>query len=275
MAMHNLDFLAACRWLDDNYLNRIVAEPRSRRQPPTIQQTLPVSIVQSSSHCTDPEVYGWILDQSPLSESGRVYLQGRAFSAETIAHFQVGQIGDRTSLLRRALSTFGMPRLEKAGLVMQGRHGPLLCLPSNYLLFPFLQENTVTYLQARRPDDGKEYRWFCPTKLLPPTYNLDALAKPGSTITICEGITDVLSAYELGMLPIGLLGAMRDLGPDVIERLVGRNVAIFADADRSGRSLAKRLSERLSARGITVVTKKLPPEVNDLNDFLRSRRGIS
>lgn len=106
-------------------------------------------------------------------------------------------------------------------------------------------------------------------------YNLDALAKPGSTITICEGITDVLSAHELGMLPIGLLGAMRNLGTDIIDRLIGRNVAIFADADRSGRSLAKRLSDRLAARGITVVTKQLPPEVNDLNDYLRSRRGIA
>jgi DNA primase len=274
MAMDNLDFLAACRWLDDNYLNSISAQPRSRRRPSTIQQTLPVP-VQSSSHGMAPEVYGWILDQSPLSASGRAYLQRRAFSAETIAHFRVGQIGDRTSLFRRALSAFGMPRLEEAGLVMQGRYGPLLCLPSNYLLFPFLQDGTVTYLQARRADDGKEYRWFCPAKLLPPPYNLDALAKPGSTITICEGITDVLSAHELGMLPIGLLGAMRNLGTDIIDRLIGRNVAIFADADRSGRSLAKRLSDRLAARGITVVTKQLPPEVNDLNDYLRSRRGIA
>ena len=85
----------------------------------------------------------------------------------------------------------------------------------------------------------------------------------------------MLSAHELGMQPIGLLGAMRDLGPSVIDRLVGRNIAIFADADRSGYGLAKRLSRRLAARGITVVTKKLPPEVNDLNDYLRSQRGIS
>lgn len=272
MAMYDLDFLAACRWLDDNYLNSFNAPPRSRRRSPTIQKNFSVS-AQSSSHGVDPEVYGWMLDQSPLSEDGRAYLQRRAFSDETIAHFRVGQIGDRTGLFRRALSTFGMPRLEEAGLIMQGRYGPLHCLPSNYLLFPFLQDGSVTYLQARRADDGKEYRWFCPAKLLPPPYNLDALAKPGSTITICEGITDVLSAHELGMLPIGLLGAMRDLEANTIDRLIGRNVAIFADADRSGRSLAKRLSDRLAARGITVVAKKLPPEFNDLNDYLRARRG--
>lgn len=276
MAMNNLDFLAACRWLDESYLNNISTQPRSRRRPSTIQKTLPAPApAQSSSHRVDPEVYGWILDQSPLSTSGRVYLQRRAFSPETIAHFRVGQIGDRTSLFRSALSAFGMPRLEEAGLVMQGRYGPLLCLPSNYLLFPFLQGDIITYLQARRADDGKEYRWFCPAKLLPPPYNLDALAKPGSTITICEGITDVLSAHELGMHSIGLLGAMHDLGTDIIDHLIGRNVAIFADADRSGRSLAKRLSDRLAARGITVVSKQLPPEANDLNDYLRSRRGIA
>lgn len=274
MTMNNLDFSAACRWLNDNYLRSTGAVPRSRLPRSNHQQPLPV-LVQPSTHGFDPEVYGWILDQSPLGESGRAYLQQRAFSAETITHFRVGQIGERAALFRRALSTFGMARLDQAGLVMQGRYGPLLCLPSNYLLFPFLQDGTVAYLQARRADGRKDYRWFCPAKLLPPPYNLDALAQSGSTITICEGITDVLSAHELGMLPIGLLGAMRDLEPYIIDRLIGSNIAIFADADRSGRGLAKRLGGRLAARGITVVTKKLPPKVNDLNDYLRSRRGIA
>lgn len=274
MAMDSLDFSAACRWLNDNYLNSANAPSRSRRPRPITQQTMPAS-VWPSTHGFDPEVYSWILDRSPLAESGKAYLQRRAFGAETIAHFRVGQIGDRTALFRRALTTFGMTRLDRAGLVMQGRYGPLLCFPSNYLLFPFLQDGRVIYLQARRADDRADYRWFCLAKLLPPPYNLDALVESGSTITICEGITDVLSAHQLGMLPIGLLGAMRDLGPDIIHRLIGRNVAIFADADRSGRGLAKRLSGRLAARGITVVTKRLPPEVNDLNDYLRLRRGIA
>lgn len=274
MAMDDLDFLAACRWLNDKFLIGTGAPTRSSHLRLIDQQTSRTDM-QSSDHCFDPEVYGWVLDQSPLGENGRAYLERRAFGAETVARFRVGQLGDRSRLFRRAQSTFGMARLDRAGLIRQGRYGPLLCLPPNYLLFPFLRGETVVYLQARRPDDRKDYRWFCPAKLLPPPYNLDALDQAGSTITICEGITDVLSAHELGMLPIGLLGAMRDLEPDLIERLIGRNVAIFADADRSGRGLAKRLSARLAARGITVVTKKLPPGVNDLNDYLRLQRGIA
>ena len=175
MAMDNIDFSAACRWLDAHYLNRTVA-PARPRSPQSINQQYSSVAEESSPYAFDPEVYGWILNQSPLAESGRDYLRQRAFSADTIAHFRVGQIGERTALFRRAMSKFGMARLDGAGLVMQGRYGPLLCLPSNYLLFPFLQEGTVAYLQARRADDGKDYRWFCPAKLLPPTYNLDALA---------------------------------------------------------------------------------------------------
>ncbi|MFC3786172.1 DNA primase [Sphingopyxis italica] len=274
MAMNSIDFAPACRWLNDNYLSGNGALSRSRAPRLKSTETLPVS-VQPSSHRVDPEIYGWILDQSPLTESGRSYLQRRAFSAETIAHFQIGQIGDRATLWRSAIATFGMARLDGAGLVIEGRYGPLLCFPSQYLLFPFLQDGSVVYLQARRTDDQKQYRWFCPAKILPPPFNLDALGKPGPTITVCEGITDVLSAHELGMLPIGLLGATRELEPQIIDCLIGRNVAIFTDADPAGRGLAKRLRDRLAARGISVVTKNLPPEANDLNDYLRSRRGIT
>lgn len=272
MAMNSIDFAPACRWLDENYLrgNGALSQSRAPRLKPA--EKLPVS-GQLSSHRVDPEVYGWILEQSPLTDSGRSYLQRRAFGAETIAHFQIGQIGDRATLWRSAIEKFGMARLDGAGLVIQGRYGPLLCFPSQYLLFPFFQDGSVVYLQARRPDDQKQFRWFCPAKILPPPFNLDALGKPGPTITICEGITDVLSAHELGMLPIGLLGAARDLESKIIDRLIGRNVAIFADVDPAGRGLAKRLRNRLTARGISVVTKNLPSEANDLNDYLRSRRG--
>ncbi len=272
MAMDNLDFLNACRWLNDNYLNSTGALQRSKRPRSIKKQNFPAQ-PEPSAFGFDDKVYNWILDQSPLAESGETYLKRRAFSNQTITHFRIGQIGDRSELFKHALSFFGLERLDAAGLVMKGRYGPRLCFPSNYLLFPFMKDGSIIYIQARRADDGKNYRWVCPVRLLPPPYNVDVLVEPGSTITICEGITDVLSAHELGMLPIGLLGAMRDLGPDIIDRLFGRNVAIFADADRSGQAFAKRLSGRLAARGITVVTKKLPPKLNDLNEYLQLRRA--
>lgn len=269
MMMMSMDFAQACGWLTDRYLcgNRSSLPTR-----PRIPST-PASTAQDSQVAADPDVYGWLLDQSVLGPAGHAYLIDRGISAATIDDFRVGQVASREALLTDALSRFGAARLKRAGLLSNGRYGTRLVFPSGYLLFPFFEHGRVVYIQARRADDGRDYRWICPAKLLPPPYNLDVLDGSAGTITICEGITDVLSAHEMGMAPIGLLGAARDLSPSVIDRLVGRNVAIFSDADRAGTALAQRLRRRLAPRGITVVTKCLPPGINDLNDYLLSRRA--
>jgi DNA primase len=269
MMMMSMDFAQACGWLTDRYLRG------NRSTPPRLPQiaSMPAPAAQDSQVAADPDVYDWLLDQSALRSAGRAYLINRGISAATIDHFRVGQVATGEALLSDALKRFGTARLERVGLLSNGRRGVRLVFPSGYLLFPFLKEGRVVYIQARRADEGRDYRWICPAKLLPPPYNLDVLDGPAATITICEGITDVLSAHEMGMAPIGLLGAARDLPPSIIDHLVGRNVAIFSDADRAGTALAQRLRRRLAPRGITVLTKRLPPGINDLNDYLQSRRA--
>ena len=140
-------------------------------------------------------------------------------------------------------------------------------------MFPFLDDQTVIYIQARRADNGLEHRWLCPAKLPPPAYNLDALASTSRSILICEGVTDVLSAGEMGKDALGLLGANSQLDPAVIAKLKRRNVIVIGDADAAGRKFARTLVNALGSSGITAVSRRPPGGANDLNAYLQSRRS--
>jgi DNA primase len=188
-----------------------------------------------------------------------------------MSFFSVGQMGNTDRLIRDCLARFGSSRLKQCGLVVERWQGEELIFPSGYLLFPFTIDGTVSYIQGRRADGGAEKRWICPAGIRPAVFNLDALSRPAPTITICEGLTDVLSAHELGMTALGLLGANSTLDDEVIARLNGRNVAVVGDADAAGEAFAKRIATQLKARGLTVFRKRLPAGVNDLNDYLRFR----
>lgn len=279
MIMGGLDFKRACGWLSEKYLGEI------SRLPSHVTRTLAIArsvgaaprprTFAKSIGAPDDEVYSWILEHSPLNETGKAYLQTRGFMPPTTQTFRIGQIGNRTALLGDAVREFGRQRLRACGLINKGQFGERLVFPSNYLLFPFVADGAVIYLQARRSDQSPQWRWLCLDSLLPPVFNLDALSSNASTISICEGVTDVVSAHELGLNAIGLVGANGHLDKVTVQRLRGRNVAIYGDADSAGTRFARGLVEMLAGHGITAIPKRLPPDANDLNDHLRKTRGLA
>lgn len=266
MLMEGLDFLRACRWLGERYLGERYADGAAPRR--SNSASAPTAVA-------NPELYSWLLDQSPLGDGGRAYLSARGFSAATLAAFRIGQVADRPALLRAARREFGEDRLRRAGLVRDGRRGPDLVFPSHYLLFPFLFDGAVSYIQARRADGAPAYRWLCPGGMLAPAFNSDILSQGHATVMICEGVTDTLSAHELGRPAIGLTGANARLDPETIARLRGHNVVLLGDSDKAGRGFARDIVRLLSAHGITAIARSLPGGANDLNDLLRQQRGLA
>lgn len=276
MLMESLDFLPACRWLGERYLGEDYAGGAARRPlNPTFRPASGPKPSPAPSAVADPELYSWMLDQSPLGDSGRAYLKWRGFSAATLTAFRIGQVADRTALLRAARRDFGEDRLRRAGLLRDGRRGPDLVFPSHYLLFPFIIDDAVCYLQARRADGSSSYRWLCPSGMVAPTFNVDVLAQGHATIVVCEGVTDTLSAHELGRPAIGLTGANARLDLDTIARLRGHNVVLLGDSDAAGRGFARDIVRLLGGHGITAIARSLPDGVNDLNDLLRQQRGLA
>lgn len=268
MLIQGMDFGQACRWLRERY------SPHASRRAAPVRQRRPImsDLPRKSSMQPDPEIFGWLLDGAPLGANGRAYLNGRAISDGTLAHFRVGQIGDRGALLRAGIERFGSRRLQRCGLIRDGQWGRTLVFPSGYLLFPFIEKGEVIFLQARRADADTRFRWACPAGLLPPVFNVEALGCDVSTVLICEGITDVLSAHELGKTAIGVLGVTGRIGETVLTALQSHNVVVLGDADKAGQDFGKRTVALLVRRGITAMMRRLPGGCNDINDYLRLQR---
>lgn len=272
--MTGRDFVETCAWMTDRYLG---GAPERPRLPALISgnkaMSTPRDPVRASERAyrPDPELYGWFLERSPLEAGGTHYLRKRGFDASTIAHFRVGQVGDDRQALRELVTAFGRGRLEACGLLIPDSRGDRLVFRGGQLLFPFLDDDAVTYLQARLASEGTAFRWICPGGLAPPVFNQNALSHPAATIAICEGVTDVLSAHQLGYAAIGLVGASAPLPDEVVARLAGRMVEIFGDADKAGSRLASRMLDQLGRRGITTIQKRLPDGANDLNEYLRMK----
>jgi len=279
MKMRGIGFVDACKWLTDRYLSCASVRPGIARTPAggaasaAPQSSLPVKA--ETVVAPDHEAFEWLLLDCMLNSSGYDYLASRGFSAETITHFRVGQIADRGKVMKKAIARFGLERLRHCGLVSAGKFGDRFVFPNGYLLFPFIIDGAIAYLQARRPDNGKEWRWICPKSLLPPVFNRAALSDGFATISICEGVTDVVSAHELGIPAIGLVGANAYLDDATLHLLRGRNVAIFGDRDAAGSRFARHLVDRLAGIGVTAIPKRLPSGADDLNDHLRRIRGLT
>ncbi len=272
--MQGVDFVTACNWLSEQFGISAASPTRNRytrvTQPKcqTVEHNEVKSEGSDNATLPDEEVFGFILARSRLTTKGRDYLLSRSLTEQTIQRFNVGQIGDNRLLQSELIKAFGLERITRCGLLQKGRYGQFLALKSGYLLFPFVDDGRVVYLQARRLGDGDGPRWLCPVGLRPPAFNLDVLTERVTTILICEGVTDVLSAHELNINSIGLVGASARLDARTLGRLRGRNVAVLGDADRAGESFATRTVRQLSASGITATTKSVPRGSNDLNDYL-------
>lgn len=279
MKMRDVGFVGACEWLTDRHLGggsvrlQLGRKLAGRAVPATRASNAPAKTDYEVA--SDHEVFEWLLLDSTLNSSGNDYLTSRGFSAEAISHFRVGQIGDRGKVMRKAIARFGLERLRHCGLISAGKFGDRFVFPNDYLLFPFNIDGHIAYLQARRPDNGKQWRWICPNSLLPPVFNRAALSDVISTISICEGVTDVVSAHELGIPAIGLVGANACLDDATLDLLRGRNVAVFGDRDAAGSRFARQLIDRLAGIGVTAIPKRLPSGADDLNDYLRRIRGLT
>ena len=277
--MEGTDFQGACRWINERFgAGAIQSKYHTRREKhmhlPNREILLPATATNKVMPAADSDIFNWLLERSPLQSSGASYLESRGFSLETLKDFGVGQIGNDRTLLHSAREQFGDERLRRCGIMGEGTWGPYLVFRSNYILFPFVYHHEIIFIQARKPNGESKFRWLCPIGLPPPAFNLNVLASDTSTITICEGVTDVLSAHELGIPAIGFVGASALVDVALLMRLRGRNVAVVGDADNAGKGFSQRLVQLLGDHGITAMIRKLPKEYNDMNEFLRGRKGL-
>ena len=270
MLMQGQSFIEACEWLRTNFLATGIYRPTAK---PIVALRKGELAKARSPDQVDREIYAWLLERTPLQVSGRKYLNSRYISDSTIEQFRVAQLPADKKMLHELQEEWGIERAVRAGLMTVSAWGPRLVFPPNYLMFPFFVNENVEYCQARAIENSAHKRWICLKGLLPPVYNENTILEGVANITICEGITDVLSATELNMKAIGLLGANASLSLRSAKALVGKNVIVIGDNDRAGKSFANRIREMLQSHSITVVEKFPPKGCADLNEYLVSKRS--
>lgn len=241
--------------------------PEIANQKPDSKTERPSSAEEFSP---DHEVYSALLATSPMIRSAREYLQKREISDATIAHFELAFLGNADAALDRLIRQFSRERLHRAGLTASVQ-STRLALPSNSIVFPFLRAGKVEYLQSRLMPGAVGPRWIGLAGIRKPIFNSDVLRK-ASTIYVCEGATDVLSAHELNLSAIGLLGAATRVPRDVLRSLIMKTVFVVPDDDSAGENMLRCFAEDLRSAGGVALEKRVP-EGSDLNDYLVLKRG--
>ncbi|AXO15247.1 CHC2 zinc finger domain-containing protein [Thalassospira indica] len=221
----------------------------------------------------DHELYASFLAQSPLRSSGKLYLQNRGFSDAIISRFSIGQVPD-IAMIRTLIADFGFNRVEVAGLLTksstQSSYWPIF--PKGSLLFPYLEGGRVAYFQARLINETeKEKRWRNLNHRRRRLYNVDVLTDINvRRVAICEGVTDVLSATQLGCEAIGLIGVGAGLSESEMIALRGKQIDLLLDWDTAGEKRATTLGKELKRFGVAATRKSAPQSgATDINDYLR------
>ncbi|MCG8004358.1 MAG: CHC2 zinc finger domain-containing protein [Candidatus Thiodiazotropha lotti] len=274
----NLDFLDAKKWLA-KCNGKLPPEQKILKRSITTNNKVFNETSAKSETVPDYVLYEKLISLCPLKTNGRDYLIKRAISKKTIYAFNVGQIDNPTSVLKALLSEFGFDRVKRSG-VLTKRSTSVNCrlvFLQNSIVFPFMENGRIAYLQARHlgsTDSGTKWRNLNERKHR--IYNVDALAnlKPSSSISICEGVMDTLSAVELGLNAVGLLGVSASFTVEQIKKLKDKQVNILLDWDIRGNERASQLQDELKRYGV-VSTRKFRPTstANDLNEYLVEKRG--
>lgn len=258
----------AAIWIQNNFLphrsTRTISTLSSRITPglrPPSSTEITISHDNNSTFLPDPEVYEWILGRCPLLQQGTFYLQTeRGFHSKTIQHFRIGELGNPNDFRQTLYARWPIERLLRCGILTERRDGEGYRVTwwQRVLLFPFIENGRVVYIQARRFDDGHP-RYINLRGVQPPMFNSDCLrnAKKGSRVFICEGIPDTMTAHQLGFVSVGCLGAnaFRD---EWARLLTPFEIIAVPDGDSGGDRFIRGIRAHMRHSGRSVEKLKVP-----------------
>lgn len=277
MTYFQLSFTDAKGWLLAR-TNIPIVHPQPVSAPKKAEpedQNIKAPLDIKSSH----EVYIALHKLSPIQDTGLNYLRGRAISEETISDFKIGQIKNGRQVIRHLIEDFGFDRISQAGLLTKlSAPKNIRCIfPEGSLIFPFIERGLFVYMQARVINgDQSTGKWRNLNYLPRRIYNSDSFKSDSKKIAICEGIMDVLSAIELGISAVGLMGVSANISEDQMMDLRGKEVLLLLDWDAPGDNKAKILQDQLRKSGVVSIRKARPSKnAKDLNEYLMETRGWS
>ena len=272
----DMSFIEAKRWLAKRRgyasLGTKHSSSHLKRTPTSTGSSKQYDFRKDVEGPPDHEVYHFLLSNSPLRDTGAHYLAERGLKNSTIDRFKIGQTPN-TSILKDMISKFGFDRVNRSGLLtkLSNHNNFRLMFPSNSILFPFIEDDKIEYIQGRIIGNQDRVRWRNLYRRRQRVYNVDVLKdKTIDRIAICEGVMDVISAAQLKCEAIGLIGVSARLSERQIGCLKGREVELLLDWDEAGERRSVDLRRELSLFGVMATRRTKPKEnANDINDLLR------
>lgn len=133
------------------------------------------------------------------------------------------------------------------------------------LSIPYLTPSGVTSLRFRRLADGEGPKYLSVPGDEPRVFNTAALLKAGSTITICEGEIDAITADQAGIPAVGFAGVAAWRGHFARCFKGYATVYVLADADDKGQGY--EFAEKIAGQvdNVRIVTM---PAGHDVNSYV-------
>ncbi|GAE87923.1 CHC2 zinc finger domain-containing protein [Acetivibrio straminisolvens] len=272
-----INFVDACHWLSKEFS---ITSGYSKDRSLTFNMNQFIQGHKSISEKIDRanphiEVYEWLVNYCTLDTNAYKYLvKDRKFNKEVIMHFNVKSIENPTQVFHKAKSVWGIDRLLKCGLAkISDRDTPVFIWTSPVILFPFYNlDNRIEYLQGRQIGD-REPRYINLNGIRTHIYSINVLNQIGKNdfLYICEGITDVLSAYQMGIKAIGILGA-NNFKDEWVYYFTNYRIRIIPDSDKGGNEFAINVQNAFRKIGKPVQIIKLK-DAKDLTEY-RVRRCV-
>jgi DNA primase len=191
------------------------------------------------------------------------YLFCRGINRETIEAARVAYFprSSYRTVMQKLAAISTLDQLQASGLFNEGGR---LTFYRHRLLFPFMLDGRVVYLQARATERDVAHRWHNLRGAVPALYNVDILSElsSGSTVYLVEGFTDTLTLMANNFMAVGIVGAggFREEWLPVLGRF---RVVTVLDGDQAGQNAANRYQALFASRGIRLARIKLQGDVND------------
>jgi DNA primase len=268
-----LPFIDAKKWLGD-HSGLSSSESISGKKSPQLSIAQVKSHRQNVAHkSADPEILENLYKLLSLSPNVWRYMVSRGFSESVIDESGVVEFRPTIDMMQNLISKFGFDRVMEAGLLSKksSQTDARFAFPVGSAIFPFFESGVIVNLQARvLKNPAKFGKWRNLNFVSRSKYNSDVLYDRNiPSICVCEGITDTLSAKQLGLSAVGILGVSTHFTDIELSCLQGRIVYILTDWDSPGEKKAAELSALFKAKGIMSIRKKRPsPSATDLNEYL-------
>lgn len=266
--IHGLGFVDACKWLCGHFGIigsdfQFICRARHISPVPNLKSISPPNSAPTPK--PDPELYTWLVMhcgpvKAPL---GTAYLRTHGIDAELALKFGIVELVDPARAYRKLVRYWGAERVCSAGL---SGSRPALSWSGYALIFPFISEAAVQYLQVRCLQSSMKF--FGPSGIPKPMFNSQRLSRlqPGSLIHICEGVPDAISIEGEGLAAVAVLGAS-SFRSEWVEDLLPFELVGVPDGDAAGGKFMKCLEKEFWARSKSI-RFAVPPEGMDASDVI-------